>query len=783
MKSCFFKKESDFVENLLKKGKKRISLNGLYGSAKALFFLQLKKACDRPLLIITRDQAGTDELLHDLSFFASWNDCQNPSFLYFPSWNLLPYEYLSPQKEIVGERLKTLQILSQGKPSLLIAPLDSCLQLLIPQEELKKSVLKFDLKDSLDLDILKNCLVSSGYEHVEMVEKRGEFSVRGGIIDIFPSNYPVPYRIELFGDEIDSIRSFDVDSQISVEHVNNLIIMPGREQILNKKIFLDGIEKIKAEADSSKFSRKIIEKTVERLENVYPFAGVELLNSFFYPNMNSLFDYMGKDCLIVLDEPELIENKSRKFEEIVYEEYDKALARREFVPAPEKLYLNKEQFYSRIAGENILGIRSLKIIDKVIPNEKAEKLVTDPLYPDFTDADQENLTGNGYSEVNKKDSIQQNIKQLSENYNENHIAVSVREIPSIIDRINDFSEQIKSWQAEGNRVLLIISSEDKAARVKELLLDFDVNLEIVVGDLSNGIHLVESKTVFVSEHELFGRQKKKRYRLKTAKQSFYRGLKDLKEGDYLVHIDYGIGLYQGEKDIEVEGGCGEFLEILFADDEKLYLPVERLNLVQKYSGAGQGTPSLDKIGGVKWKRQKEKVKKSIKEMAEDLLKLYAGREIVKGHAHLVDSDLHRQFADAFEFIETEDQLKAIEDVTADLEVEKPMDRLICGDVGYGKTEVAMRAALKVVSGSKQVAFLVPTTILAQQHLNTFTKRFKNYPVNVDMLNRFRPLKAQKEIIKKVESGDVDILIGTHRILQKDIKFENLGLGQYLPCYF
>ena len=724
MKHNFFKKETDFVEKSLREGKKNFSLKGLYGSAKALFLIQLKENCDRPVLVITRDQTGAEELLHDLSFFSKWSACQNSPFLFFPSWDLLPYEYLSPQKEIVGERMKTLLELSQRKSSLVVTSLEPCLQLLIPQEELKRSILKFDLKDIIDLEIVRNCLVSSGYEHVEIVEDRGEFSVRGGIIDLFPSNHSDPFRIELFGDEIESLRRFDVDSQVSVESVHSLIVMPVIEQILNKELFSKGIQKINAEAESSKFPQKIIHETINRLENIYPFSGVELLNPYFYSNMDSLFDYLDKDYLIVLDEPELIENKRRKFEELVYEEYDKAIARGEFIPSPEKIFLNKEQFYTQINKRNRLEMQSLSI---------------------------------------------------SENTNETESTASSKQIPSFKDRIKDFIEQIKSWQKEGNRVVITVSSESKATRFKELLLGYDLVLEVVVGDLSNGINLTESKTIFVSEHEVFGQQQKKKYKLTTGKQIFYRGLKDLKEGDFVVHIDYGIGLYQGEKDLEIEGGAGEFLELLYADDEKLYLPVENLNLIQKYSGAGQENLSLDKISGVKWKKQKEKVKKSIKEMAEDLLKLYAAREIVKGHAYQEDSDLHRQFADAFEFVETEHQLKAIEDVLADMEKDKPMDRLICGDVGYGKTEVAMRAALKAVSDSKQVAFLVPTTILAQQHLNTFNKRFEGYPVKIDMLNRFRPPKIQKEIIKKVELGEVDVIIGTHRILQKDIKFKDLGL--------
>ncbi len=719
----FFRKEIRTAETFLVEGKEKIVVNGLYGSAKALFLLQLKTVYNKPVLIITKDQNEAEELIHDLQFFSKWSG-KDLSILFFPPWDVLPYEYLSPHKDIVGERLSAIQNLSQKSSHFLVAPLHSAIQMLIPREELKKNILRFGIKDCLDLDIMKDCLVSIGYENVEIVEKKGEFSIRGGIVDCFPSNYSYPFRIELFGDEVESIRRFDIETQVSIERVSHLIILPVREQILNKKLLSQGIKKLKEEANSSAPLHKNIIHLIHKLENFYPFAGAEILNPYFYSNMETLFEYIGGEYLIVFDEPELIENNRVKYEETIRDAYEKALAREEFALPPEKLFLNKEQFYERVQKNNLIELRSLAL-----------------------------------SEFK--------IREIS--------VKSIKQNPLFKDRIKDFIDQLKAWQEKANRVILIVSSESKAERMRNLLFEYDVVSEIAVGDLSGGIHLMESKTIFVSEHEIFGQPRKKRYRQRAGKQTFYRGLRDLKPGDYIVHIDYGIGLYLGEKDLEVEGSSGEFLELVYEGNEKVFIPMERLNLIQKYSGSENGNPPLDKIGGIRWRKQKERVKKSVKEMAEDLLKLYAAREIVKGHAYPEDSDLHRKFADSFEFVETEDQLKAIEDVTADLEKEKPMDRLICGDVGYGKTEVAMRSALKVVSDSKQVAFLVPTTILAQQHLDTFNKRFKDYPVKIDMLNRFRSAKEQKEIIDKVESGKIDIIIGTHRILQKDLTFKDLGL--------
>ena len=312
-------------------------------------------------------------------------------------------------------------------------------------------------------------------------------------------------------------------------------------------------------------------------------------------------------------------------------------------------------------------------------------------------------------------------------------------------------------------------------RIHELMNEWGLEVDVDLGRLSQGFHFKSADLVFIAEHEIFGRSHKHRHRRKTNSQSFQRGLKDLKKGDYLVHVDYGIGLYLGSKEIKTGIGSGEFLNIQYADDEKLYLPMEGLGFVQKYVGGSEEPPPLSKMGGIAWKRQKKKVKEAIQEMAGDLLKLYASRELAKGHAYSSNTIMVREFADSFEYEETDDQLKAIEEVENDLESDKPTDRLICGDVGYGKTEVAMRAAFKVILDKKQVAVLVPTTILAQQHLQTFQERFKEYPVTIDMVNRFRTPREQKNTLEKLKRGEVDIIIGTHRLLSKDVEFASLGL--------
>ncbi|MZH03068.1 MAG: transcription-repair coupling factor [Nitrospinae bacterium] len=478
-------------------------------------------------------------------------------------------------------------------------------------------------------------------------------------------------------------------------------------------------------AEKNACDRLALKELLEKIQHLGVFSGMEFLAPFFNSARESLFDYLDRESLVVLIDEDQLQDKSEQFQNLIETEYSRVMENGDIVAAPEELYLSLDEFKNKVSGFN--GCITLNTL---------------------------------------KTSVEESDRTLG---------LEVKHIPSLVGKFEAFSEQVLKWQEEENRVVIVAPAKGQVRRIHELLHEWGLEIDVDLGRISEGFQLISINQVFIAEHEIFGRTHKHRHRRKLRSQVFQRGLKDLKEGDFLVHIDYGIGLYQGTKELQTGAGGGEFLEIIYADDEKLYLPMEALGLVQKYIGSTETPPPLSKMGGAAWKRQKKKVREAIEEMAGDLLKLYASRELASGHSYSHNTLLMREFADAFEYEETEDQLKAIEDVEADLEKDKPTDRLICGDVGYGKTEVAMRAAFKVVLDKKQVAVLVPTTILAQQHLQTFRERFREYPVNIDMVNRFRTPSEQKETLSQLKKSNVDIIIGTHRLLSKDVEFAALGL--------
>ena len=701
-----------------------VVVEGLRGSSRALFLSKLIKIQKRPVVIFTADQNRGEILLDDLKYFFRHEKikCQ-PCF--FPAWELLPYELLSPLNEISGERLDILNRLRTGDPLILVVPLEAGLQTVMPRSVLDKLILPVNIKMSLEREFLEACLSDNGFTRSPLVENRGEFSVRGDIVDFFQPGGVNPVRIEFFGDEVESIREFDVLSQVSIDQLEAVNILPVRELCLSEIKKKHGVKAIKNFAEKNGCDRLALKELLEKTQHLGVFSGMEYLAPFFYSTRESLFDYLHPDSLVVLDERDQLQAKSEQFQNLIDTEYHSVRENGDVAASPEELYLAMDEFNDYVSKfKGCVVLNTLKTSD-----EEADRT----------------------------------------------LGLEVKPIPSLAGKFDTFSEQALKWQEDENRVVVVAPTKGQVRRIHELLHDWGLEIDVDLGRISEGFQLIACNQVFIAEHEIFGRTHKHRHRRKPRSQVFLRGLKDLKEGDFLVHIDYGIGLYQRTRELQTGVGGGEFLEILYADDEKLYLPMEGLGLVQKYVGSKETPPPLSKMGGAAWKRQKKKVKEAIQEMAEDLLKLYASRELTKGHAYSHNTILMREFADAFEYEETEDQLKAIEDVEADLEKDKPTDRLICGDVGYGKTEVAMRAAFKVVLDKKQVAVLVPTTILAQQHVQTFRERFHEYPVNIDMVNRFRTPREQKETLAELKKGNVDIIIGTHRLLSKDVKFASLGL--------
>lgn len=708
------------ISSILNECGSTASVEGLHGAARALFLARAAREADRPILVITADQNSSELLMGDLNYFFGLEKVNfQPRF--FPAWELLPYENLSPLNEISGERLEVLSRLMNRKCPFLVAPVEAVMQCVMPRSVLRN--LSFPIKkgDALDRDILVTSLADNGYRRVNLVEDRGEFSVRGDIVDFFLPAAINPVRVEFFGDEVESLRAFDSTSQVSVKDLPEVEVLPVREVCLSPEQIKKGVEKIRS-SQNALTDRSRLKELLDRIQNLDGFSGIENLAPFFYPGKETLFDYLPEDMLLVIDEKEMVLSKSEQYHELIRVEYENARERGDVVVSPEDFYLGDSQFLDALHSRRPLTLESLKLSDD--------------------------------SDV---------------------IHFDIKPIPPMQGKFEAFAGQVAQWEEEGMQVIILAPTKGQVRRVHELLGEYALHLNVDRGHISAGFIVPALKKVFVAEHELFGRSHKHRYRRKPKSQSFQRGFKDLKPGDFLVHIDYGIGQYIGPKELSTGGEGGEFLEIIYADDEKLYIPMQGLGYIQKYTGGGDTSPPLSKLGSVAWNRQKEKIKSSIREMAGDVLRLYAARELAKGTSYSANPILMQELSDSFEYEETEDQLKAIEEMMEDLEKEKPMDRLICGDVGYGKTEVAMRAAFKVALDKKQVAVLVPTTILAQQHLNTFRERFRNYPLKIDMVNRFRTPREQTKILERLKKGDLDIVIGTHRLLSNDVTFADLGL--------
>jgi transcription-repair coupling factor (superfamily II helicase) len=709
--------------DLIRSEESPICVEGLTGASKALFLVELWKSVRRCMIVLTVDQNTGESLLGDLRYFVKRHKLKITPKL-FPSWELQPYEQLSPLAEVTGERLAILNSLMNEACDIVIVPVESAMQYLMPRSVLKNLIYTVRKGESMDREILEECLVDNGFVNSHMVEERGQFSSRGDILDLFMPSQENPIRLEFFGDEIESIRYFDLNSQVSIENIDVAHILPVKEFCLTKDQLANGVDKIKKFADDQCIPPAKADELFEKFKCLESFGGMELYAPFFHQEKESIFDYLPSDALVISDENELIEAKSNDHHELITEEYYLSLDREELAPLPEDLFLNPENFIQRAHQKLFISLDALRLTD-------------------------------------------------SESLNTVHYDIK----PSLVisGKFDMFIEKARQWQKEGFIVTVVAPTKGHVRRVNELLLDKEIALGVENGIISSGFQRFNPKEVFIGEHELFGRTHKRRQRKRSRSNAFQRGFKDLKVDDLLVHVDYGIGQYMGTRELTTGVGGGEFMEILYADDEKLYIPMDGLACIQKYQSSGDAKPLLNKMGGVSWKRQKLKVKKSIQEMAGELLKVHAARKVAEGHGFSSHPVMVQEFADSFEYVETDDQLKAIDDVIRDMESDKPMDRLVCGDVGYGKTEVAMRAAFKSTLDNKQVAVLAPTTILAQQHLNTFRERFSAYPVNIDMVSRFRSAKEQKETLAKLKVGQVDIIIGTHRLLSSDVNFLDLGL--------
>ena len=741
--------------DLIAARKDSIDCTGLSGSEKSYMVSRLYMELQTPLLVIVSSPKNAENLIEDLQFFLGG---QMPPARYFPPYNILPHKFLAYHNETAAKRIRTLyQMISFDTvkvPPIMVTTAEAVLQLLIPKHQLCNYAELIMTGEDIETDHLIEKLVSGGYVRSTIVEEPGDFCLRGGILDIFSPLYPDPLRIELFGDTVDSLRFFSAATQRTTRSLAEAVILPAREVILQMASINEFITRLRKKASAQNLPGIKVKELIDRIKKEGLFPGIESLLPLIYQELDSFFDYVRPDTLFILMEPGELEKSANAFEEKIEKNYLSSQKESRLSVLPETFYLKWSKAEEIIKQKKPLILKALSVSES---NSDGKPL---PQY-NFT--------------VKDNSSVRLELKSRREKENL---------LLPLADWIND-------KKASGYRTLLLCSSRSRADRLKLLLEPYGIQLKLIdnffnfkesekdvyacLGQISSGFVWQTESIAIITENEIFGVKHKKKKKTLPKIQSELIAFEDLKKGDLVVHTKHGIGQYQGLVKLKLNGSTNDFLLILYRNDDKLYLPVDRMSMVQKYMGIDGISPVLGIMGGKSWENAKKKAKKSVEKIAGELLKLYAKRKVENGFPFKNPGGYILDFEAGFPYEETSDQLRAIEDVLKDMEDPTPMDRLVCGDVGYGKTEVALRASFTAVNNGKQVAMLVPTTVLAEQHFSTFSSRFRQYPFNIECLSRFRPIREQKRIVNDIKTGKTDIIIGTHRLLQKDIGFKNLGL--------
>ena len=750
-----------------------IAASGLSGAQKAHLAAALAAQTDRPLLYLCESERAAGAVMEDLSALLGGG------VSLFPAREITFYQEVAARREVACRRIETLARLVTGQIRVVVCPADALLHRLMPRSTFNAHTIRLRPGDVMPPDDLVARLLAGGYTREYMVEGRGQFSVRGGIVDVYPVDALSAVRIEFFDEEIDSIRAFDVMSQRSQHNMQEAVIPPAseapapqegaqeaaraiREALLRMRRTMGKADDVPQEGSLSDlpleegeiaipaFSRenrtmeRFVENVTNALEQMERGVSNRALEKFIhmlYPATDTLLDYMNRP-IVVLDEPDALfarmDSRLGEFDQAI----SAALERGEAMPEQKGLILTREESQRAMDAQTLLAMTSI-------------------LRP---------------------------MGQLRPTLLEQMGGVATG---SYGGRTKDMCDDVRRWMDGGWRVIVLSGGAARGERMRQSFEDegiaarFDELGEAMPGagqcriyplTLSGGFQYPEIKLAVLVEGDVYGQKNAKAARRKRAEGSKIASFTDLNVGDYVVHETHGIGIYQGTKRLTSEGASRDYLLIQYAGSDKVYVPVDFLDRVQKYIGGGEGAaPKLSHLGGKDWDKQKSKVRESLKALAFDLVQLYAQRQKNKGHAFGADTLWQQEFEENFPYEETPDQLQATEEIKRDMERDMPMDRLLCGDVGYGKTEVALRAAFKAVMDGKQVAILAPTTILAQQHYNTLMRRFEGFPVHADVLSRFRTAKEQKETLQRLQSGDIDIVVGTHRLLAKDVKFKDLGL--------
>ena len=703
-------------------------LTGVHGPSLSYLLAALAKdAPETSFLVVLPSLQEAEKVVQDLPAYG-FEDAQ-----FFPDLQNFLYDGVAPSKRVTADRMSCLHSLMGGKRTIAITSVKALMHRVLPKPILESAFLRVSVGDEISPDKIVEVLVHSGYQRTDLVEVKGEFARRGDILDVYPLVSDEPIRIEFFGDEVDIIRVFDPTSQRSVKVLKSVMFSPMREMLITD----EAIEAWRTQADqliendtSTKF-RSEIQGITERLESGINLDGLEALLPILYPNASVLSEYLSGKIVTLLVEPTWLEREADRIVEGANGLYEKRKALNQFMVSPDQMFVPFETLMS------VLKTRpTLQVSSSPLPEAGSEEPLDFGMQP---------------------------LSLYRGNYQ------------VVID-------QIKEWTDAGYFVNIFSETPKQATRMQSILGDHglpDTQTTVSVGGISEGFLNKFLKLAILSEDEIFGRERRLPQRHSTFKEGApILSLIDLKEGDYIVHVSHGIGIYEEMRRLDIDGKSQDFLVLKYADGDILYVPTYQIDLVQKYIGGGgeeRRGPRLDKIGGTSWQRRKARVKASIEQMADELLRLYAIRESGEGHSFSADVPWQVEFEATFPFEETPDQLKAIEDVKGDMERARPMDRLVCGDVGYGKTEVALRSAFKAVMDGKQVAVLVPTTILALQHYNTFVERFSPFPIQVEMLTRFRTAKELAAVKQGLAESTVDIVIGTHSLLSDNVEIHDLGL--------
>lgn len=716
----------------VRSGMREQLISGLSGSSRQVMLAALYEELERPMFIVTHNMFSAQKIFEDLV------EClPDDKVLLFPAQELLAAESAVASPEMLAQRIDALTRLSDGFRGVVVVPYAGMRRVLPHKDIVAQARIPIHVGQTLELDSFIAGMIHLGYERVERVESKGEMSVRGGIIDFYPLSSVHPYRVELFDVEVDSIRTFDIADQRSIDKLNELVITPCREIISDGKRLQNAAQhayellqaQLEKMTDRNAKDRLLegVGHEIELMRQEQVFPGLFKYISLLYPERQTLLDYMPADSILLVDEPA-------------------------------RLLETAKQLERDEAEWTTMSLQDGKTIPAFVLSKPYETLLQRKAYPTL------------YMSLF--------LRQVPQTQPQNIVNFMCRVMQNFHGQMNVLKSEMERWKKSGAKVLLLANGEERVERVRRVLADYHIEEpEILNGNLQTGFELPNIHLVVITEGEMFTQKQRKARKVekKMANAERIKSYQELKVGDYVVHVNHGIGKFVGIGTLEVGGIHKDYLHIMYAGGDKLSVPIDQIDHIQKYVGSEEKEPKVYKLGGADWNRVKSKVRSSVQDIADDLIKLYAERQAATGYSFNPDSTYQQEFEGMFPYEETSDQLRAIGEIKEDMEKPRPMDRLLCGDVGYGKTEVAIRAAFKAAIDGKQVAVLVPTTILAQQHYETFRERFSGYPFNIQVLSRFRSKKEQSDTMKGVKAGTVDIVIGTHRLLSADVKFKDLGL--------